>query len=115
MKRLLQNLWRQPPRDRVIDLVAQNPEGNVILGIVDLTSWGSIEKHLALQERINLCMEFLDSGELHKEFPNAVGKQVTIRLYLGVQPDPEGLRFLGAVAERIRSFGVGFEYQRYEG
>ena len=114
MRQLLRNLWRQPPSDRVVDLVAQDPEGNMILGLVDLTDWGSIEKNLALQERINLCMEFLDSGQLHREYPRALGKQVTIRLYLGEQPDEEGSHFLTAVSERIKSFGVGFECQKYE-
>jgi len=115
MKRLLRNLWRQPPRGRTIDLVAQDPEGNMILGLVDLTNWGTPEKLLALQKRINLCMEFLDSGQLHKEYPCAEGKEVTIRLYLGEQPDDQGARLLTAIEARLKDFDVGFECQRYEG
>jgi hypothetical protein len=115
MRRFLRNLWRQPPTDKTIDIVAQDREGNVILGVVDLTDWGSIEKNIKLQDRINLCMEFLDSGQLHKQFPSAQGKQVTIKLYLGEQPDFEGSRFLATLSEQIKSFGVGFECERYEG
>ncbi len=115
MRRFLRNLWRQPPRERVVDVVAQDPDGNMILGVVDLTDWRSREKCLMLQQRIDLCMEFLDSGQLYREYPKAAGKQVTIRLYLGEQPDSEGEWFLDAVSEKIRSFGVGFERQKYEG
>ena len=115
MKRFLQRLWRQPPRDKTIDIVAQDQQGNIVLGLVDLTGWGSIEKNIQLQERINLCMQFLDSGELHKEYPDAQGKQVTIRLYLSEQPDAEGKLFLAAVSEQIKSFDVGFECEKYEG
>jgi hypothetical protein len=115
MRHFLRNLWRRGPTDRVIDVIAHNPDGSVILGVVDLTDWGTREKALMLQERINLCMEFLDSGQLYREFPQSVGKQVSIRLFLGEQPDLDGERFLQAISEKIRSFGVGFECQKYEG
>src|ERR1700761_6542190 len=98
MRRLLRNFLIQAPRDRTIDIVAQDQDGNVILGIVDMADWGSVEKKPNLQKRFNLCVEFLDSGQLQKEFPSAEGKQVTIRLYYRELPDQEGSRFLKAVS-----------------
>ncbi|MEJ5280088.1 DUF6572 domain-containing protein [Pseudomonas sp. MYb541] len=101
---------------KVIDFWAiphWEPE-NVVLAITDHLEWGdAVEqgKHLQmLQEKINVYIAFIESGEIYTEIPGALGKHPIIRI-LGLYELPEqGKRFINQAAEVLNEAGIGCEF-----
>lgn len=64
---------------------------------------------LALQEKLNNYLDFALGGGLVKNFPEANGMSVSIRVDLYVQPEPVVLEFIGRYRAAIAQHGVGLE------
>ncbi|MFC6645098.1 DUF6572 domain-containing protein [Granulicella cerasi] len=97
-----------------VDLVAFDPQGNVILGMVHTEPWGEDAGLDALQERVNVYLAYWDSGQLAADFPESAWKPVMIRLYVTTQPDEEAEEFIGKLEEGLKGHGVGFEFHLLE-
>ncbi|KAF1028628.1 MAG: hypothetical protein GAK37_02150 [Pseudomonas sp.] len=101
---------------KVIDFWAiphWEPE-NIILAITDHLEWGNAveqgEHLLMLQEKINVYIAFIESGEMYTEIPGALGKHPVIRVF-GLHELPEqGERFIHQVAKVLEEVGIGFEF-----
>jgi|SRR4051812_10712810 hypothetical protein len=80
----------------MIDLVAQDATGRVLLVIVEAGSWRSTSsRQRQLREKINAYAEFILGGRLVREHPEAAGRPVIIQLWCENAP-------YGAMAELIR-------------
>ena len=67
----------------IIDFVSiENGSGNVLLTISDHLDWDQAESaHLVLlQSKLNAYLQFIESGELQKEFSESIGRNVVINL-----------------------------------
>jgi len=96
----------------VIDIVAMEPGGSVLLVISDHLPWDEVNQHLwQLQEKLNRYVAFVESKELYEKFPDAVGRPIVIRIVL-TDAVPEAAQwFFGKVRASVQEAGFGFEIE----
>ena len=86
----------------------------IILGIADHLAWGDKaeqgEHLLALQEKINNYIAFIESGEIYTEIPGALDKSPIIRVQGKYELPEQGELFIDRVAETLKDVGIGFEF-----
>ncbi|WP_141106960.1 DUF6572 domain-containing protein [Herbaspirillum aquaticum] len=95
----------------VIDSIGTNSEtGSVNLIISDHLGWGEeTESHLlALQEKINTYIRYIESSEIYSSFPSAIGKNLVINIYCKFPPIEECRNFFSHVQVILESIGIGF-------
>lgn len=85
----------------IIDAVGlEEKTGVVILNLFDGWDWQDEYEHLvALQNKLNTYLEFVENGQIYEEYPKARGRAIRIGI-LTKFPIPEvGLAFLKKAAE----------------
>jgi hypothetical protein len=88
--------------------------GDVVLTISDHLSWDDEQDHLrALQEKLNLYLAFIESGELLTTYPQATGRHPRIDVVFRVQPSNGALRFLETVRQSTASAEIGFGWRTF--
>lgn len=100
-----------------VDIISAYPRGSVVyLSVVDHLPWSdpqggaiSVEEHLyLLQEKLNAYLEYVDSGALARDVPDAKMKKVVF-LYHHKYPIPRSAQ---EVIDKMRGFleehGIGF-------
>jgi hypothetical protein len=100
----------------VVDAVGTDrATGGVVLTVCDHLEWDDANEHLiALQAKINSYLEFIQSGQLLREYPSAEGRPVSILLYCKYAPSPDGLVFLARAQELIAGGGWSFSWRVFE-
>ena len=95
-----------------IDVIGRDKEdGYIALTISDHLEWDeSNEKLPILQAKINSYLEFVESGQLLEEYPDAAECEVRIELVCKYQPNEEGLNFFSLAAPVLESAGLKFEW-----
>lgn len=95
----------------VVDFIGINKEeGCISLVISDHLEWDDeSEKLLLLQEKINVYLSYIQSGQMFETHPEAVGLEAHIALTCKYQPNQEALNFFVLVAPIIE--GVGFKFK----
>ena len=81
---------------KVVDAVGiEKATGVVMLSIIDYWDWQNERQHLlALQDKLNAYFNFVESGQLYTEYPDAKGRSLCIDI-IGKFPIPDtGLVFL---------------------
>lgn len=59
-----------------------NETGYVTLAIIDDLDWEDADNHLSLlQEKINVYLSFVESGEIYESYPEAIDRKVEIKIY----------------------------------
>jgi hypothetical protein len=98
-----------------IDIVASKPGSAVVkLIIADHLAWENLDAHArALQEKINVYLEFIKSGQLHELEDTIVPEHPEVHIVLAVQhsPSPEGESFLAQIREFLASLSIHFEVE----
>ena len=90
----------------------ERDSGQVVLTITDHLVWDIANEHLvALQEKINSYVGFIDSGELLKEYARAIGRKVRIDVVCKYPPSADGERFLAAARTAVEGVGIGFSWR----
>ena len=98
---------------KVIDFVAHDPSGEVILVMVEGREWdGSNERLFQLQEKINSYASFASDGQLIEKYPELAGKPVRLELRCVGAPDPNTASFLDIVRGRLREEGLSFSVKQ---
>ena len=103
---------------KVVDAIGtERTTGDVDLTIADHRDWSDVEAHLlALQEKINAYLDFLESGDVFREYPAAKEKKLKILIIFRLPPPAgEAFAFLERAEEFLLSRGFGFAYRVYEG
>jgi hypothetical protein len=103
---------------KVVDAIGtERTTGDVDLTIADQRDWSDVEAHLlALQEKINAYLDFLESGDVFREYPPAKERKMKILTIFRFPPPPgEAFAFLARAEEFLRGRGFGFAYRVYEG
>ncbi len=95
-----------------IDFIATLPDGlGVELTISDHLEWDEKnEKYLMIQEKLNAYLEFIESGQLYQEYPNAKGASLSISLISKYPPDTNAREFLSELVKAISEYSVVFKY-----
>ena len=67
--------------DKIDSIGVDKSTGNVILTITDHLDWENETIHLlALQEKINCYIEFIESGQILESYPNSKNKNIIIEI-----------------------------------
>ena len=76
-----------------------NDENTIILSIIDSWNWDNYKKHLhALQDKINGYFEFVESGQIYMDYPDAFGKNLRIEIISRYPIPNAGVDFLAKAA-----------------
>ena len=95
-----------------IDFISTLGNGSgVELTISDHLEWDEKnEKFLMIQEKLNTYLEFIESGQIYEEYPNAKGNNISISLISKYFPDPNANEFLSKISVAISKYNVEFKY-----
>lgn len=102
---------------QVVDFVSIDGEtGDIVLTITDDLPWDGDHAHLvALQEKLNGYLGFIESGELLASRPEAAGRQVRIALVHREPLTGFATRFLDSARAIIVDAGFGFTWRHLPG
>jgi hypothetical protein len=90
----------------VIDAVGTEKNSDiVVLNLFDAWDWGDEREHLiALQDKINTYLAFVESGQIYEDYPTAAGKALRIDVITRYPVPDAALAFLekaAAVASQL--------------
>ena len=101
--------------DTVDAIGIETSSGKVILTIADHLSWEEEHDHLlALQNKINTYLAFVESGELHAVYPDSVDREPVIEIVMKLPPSRAGIEFLGRIQPILESSGIGLRSRIFE-
>jgi hypothetical protein len=101
-------------KTNIVDAVyVDSQTEEVILMITDHLEWNDLsgEHLLLLQEKINGYLRFIESGELVKTYPKALGRQVVIDVVGKYPLNDEAERFYELAAPTIEAAGIRLRFQ----
>lgn len=91
-----------------IDLVAQSPEGEVTLLMVETRPWGSIPDHGdRLADKITAYAQYRLTGALARDYPRLADLPIQIRLECATDPTPEIDAVLSLAGRSLTETGAG--------
>ena len=97
----------------VIDFVAVEPSGEVLLVMVEGRDWdGSDERLYQLQEKINSYAAYVRDGEIREKYPQVSGRPVRLELRCASLPDPKTAAFLEVVRTRLQDERLAFSVKQ---
>ena len=99
-------------KTNVIDAIGINKEAKFLsLMINDNKKWDKKNKKLLyLQEKINAYLNFVESGEVYKKYPQAKNLDVYIVLSCKHQPNNDGMQFLMSAETTVKESGFYFKW-----
>ena len=96
----------------VIDFVSFDMSGNCVLTVSDHLSWDNLGEHLfCLQEKLNVYLQFIESGEIYQKYPNAQGFPIIISVVMKYRAPAQAQWFFTKVAAVIENAGFELEIQ----
>ena len=86
--------------------------GSCILTIADPRDWDNEQEHLeALQAKINAYLEFIDNGQIYREYPEAEGRPLVIDIVFRWDIPKAATTFLTRACELIIDLHVQLRYR----
>lgn len=97
----------------VIDFISTNKNTqDVTLTISDELNWEDEEEHLTLlQEKLNSYLEFIETGQLFEEYPQAKGRNISIQVTAKYQVPQIGVDFYKKAVEYVQNEGYDLRYK----
>ncbi len=92
----------------IIDYITEE-NGKKVLSISDHLQWDDMHHLLMLQEKINMYLSAIETGQVSDYYPNATNGYV-ICLYLKYEPDEQGIVFLEEIKKFVNKLGYEFKY-----
>lgn len=101
----------------VVDAIGtEKTTGDIILTITDSWDWSDEQKHLlALQDKLNSYFDFVESGQVFEEYPNAKGRMIVIDVVTRFPMPETGLGLLEKANEACTDLGVTVRNTYYPG
>ncbi|WP_240903770.1 DUF6572 domain-containing protein [Chengkuizengella sediminis] len=98
---------------REVDAIGiDNLTGYVTLAIFDSLDWNNEEEHLLLlQEKLNMYLSFLESGEVYSVYEQAKGRDFEIKIHFKNNIPQSCRDFLNNVTEVISKAGFHLNYK----
>jgi hypothetical protein len=94
-----------------IDIIGTTPDGKVALTISDHHSWDESLHLQLLQDKINAYLQFIESGQILDDYPDAAGRELIIETVMKFEPNEEGTSFLENAKEEVTKAGIGFQWR----
>jgi hypothetical protein len=94
-----------------IDIIGITPDGKVMLTISDHYSWDETWHLQLLQDKINAYLQFIESGQILDDYPNAAGRELIIETVMKFEPNEEGTSYLKKAKEIITKAGIGLQWR----
>jgi hypothetical protein len=92
----------------VVDFASIDASGDALLVISDHLAWDDTGKHLlCLQEKLNMYLRFLESGEVWQKCPSAIGRRVVIDVVLKYPAPLHADWFFDKAKRAIEAAGFG--------
>ena len=100
------NLLMTVENTSTVDAVGTDKDtGEVRLSIFDHLPWNT--DHLrVLQDKINVYLGFIESGEIYVSYPNAKGRPLVIDVYTKFRPTEDATRFLKQAEAATANYGA---------
>lgn len=93
-----------------IDIITIAPDQRVRLTVSDHLAWDE-EDHLELlQDKLNSYLDYIESGQLFESYPETIGKQPVIAIYMQYEPNAEAVDFFNQCKEIINNENIDFEW-----
>ena len=88
-------------KHNVIDVVSLSPDGrDIALSLIETRPWDERgENLLDMQEKLKAYLDYVESGQLYQQYPEAKGRSVCFRLHAAYSPDAQTERFIQLVKE----------------
>lgn len=81
--------------------------GKIVLTISDHLDWSEERAHLlALQDKVNTYLRFIEAGELIATYPDAEGRSLVIEIVARLPIPETGKRFLDQIRPVLIAAGV---------
>jgi hypothetical protein len=92
---------------KTIDAIGvDNETGITKLAIIDDLDWEDEGKHLTiLQDKINLYLGFIESGDIYESYPDSKGRNLEIKIYSKYDIPEIGIKFINKAYEVITEAG----------
>jgi hypothetical protein len=94
----------------IIDVISTSPKGPVTLTISDHHTWEETWHLKLLQDKINAYLQFIETGQIFKDYPNAIGKEIVIKAAMKFEPNQGAVTFLQKAKEIIKDAGYNFQW-----
>lgn len=95
----------------IVDLISTSPEGEIVLTISDHYTWDDCDGHLvALQDKINSYLQFIESGQLLESYPQSKSGLLTIRVVMQFEPPRNAIQSLVKFRDVIVGAGCNFSW-----
>ena len=98
----------------VIDMIGTDREtGDIVLTVSDHLGWGEDSKeHIAaLQRKLERYVDFVQSGQIHEEYPQAAGRRVIIQVLQMIAPDSCGESWLVSARTQLAAVGLPLSWR----
>lgn len=96
----------------VVDIVAEDSSGAILLVISDHLDWSNSRQHLfTLQEKVNTYIRFVDSGEIYEKYPKARDRVIQIDVRFHRTLPLQARSFLERMRSDVERFGFQFRYE----
>ena len=102
---------------KIVDAIGtEKTTGDIILTITDSWDWSDEQKHLiALQDKLNSYFDFIESGQIFEEYPNAKGRKIVINVVTMFPMHESGENLLEKANEACADLGVTVRNSHYPG
>lgn len=95
-----------------IDVISTAPNGKVELTIADHLKWNNEKSHLLiLQDKLNTYIDFIESGQILENYPNALNKEIIISVVMKYAPTENSLIFLNDCEKFMEKEGFEFTWK----
>jgi hypothetical protein len=92
-----------------IDIISTTPQGEVVLHVADHLEWENEKEHiLLLQDKINAYLQYIESGQVLDDYPNAKNNKVAIEVVFKHAPPGSILTYLEQFKKVVENLGVLF-------
>jgi hypothetical protein len=98
-----------------LDIVIPKDDNNfTVLIIADHLDWKETKKHLQLlQDKINLYLSYIESGEIYEKYPESKNLEKKIRVVGQYPLNEEAYKFYDISKKIIRKAGFYLEFNLY--
>jgi hypothetical protein len=96
-----------------IDNIGTTPDGKVTLTISGHHSWDELWLLELLQDKINAYLQFIESGQILDDYPNAVGREIVIKTVMKFEPNEEATSFFKKAKEVVTKRELDFNGEFY--
>jgi hypothetical protein len=96
----------------VVDFISIDLMGNAVLTIADHLPWDNGNEHLlALQNKINAYLAFIEGGDIYQKYPDAKDRKIVIKVTAKYEPNGIAKTFLETARQILQSAGYGFQFE----